>query len=1158
MSIFKKCLSFLPVVFFLSACVSEKEFNESLHRIEEGELRIATITEQLQNVSNSIQSLESTDESVQELIKALQVKVAELEQDAETQLSQINLAIEDLKLRQTELETGIAGLREYLNGELKSAKDWAAATFSTLEQYNALAEDVAGIKADIQSIANSLSSDIQALRDETLDKISDCEEGMKKWVNEQLANYYTIAETDAKIALLEKSVKDGDDKLAGEIEGLRTQLATEKEEITEAYQKAIKDAIETNNGTLNEIILARVKELNDKIMGEISTINGKLSDILLRLDGIDATLSEILGMIQSINLIPTFSDGSVAIGNASTEVYLEIRPLAAAMKLESADLSAFSFRAVPAGQTKAPVDFLEIPLTSYKVEDGISVITVNGAGLPEEFFSGLVPFNACLSVTDGKSDIASPFVSLKPEVNGEIQRLRLAEYRQETLEGIALSADNSLVFQFVGGESVIISQHSVVPRLYLGQDDYWSVSFDNGKNIGRLMDGNGSYIEAGAFEGKSCIMVRLGEGDSGYLRYETYSSDDPDKTLDSFGAPCSRDDLNTLRALVFDDVHHLFYATLNSGHSFLFPTRRIVPASIAILSQKISLAKEFTASFEFRVNPSDAAFNFHIGSDNCEIELDRIGNATKSGSYVTIPSNYRLTRVEQVYDASGKKKTGQYRAYIQDLNMDADYDDYVSLVLSVNDGAGRDVQISSSVLEVCRSHNIMTGFRFLKENNPGLLGDVEATIDGSTITIKTPLAFDVTSLVPSFTTGGSYVYVGRDIQYSGSSRQDFSKPVTYLVGDNEYTVYVYTSHLPVVCIETPGQSAITSKEVWTENSAITIYDADGKVNYSDKKLQIRGRGNTSWVFPKKPYALKLNKKAEILGMPQHKRWVLLANWLDRTLMRTETAFQISRESGLSWTPRGQFVELVLNGKHAGNYYLCEQIKVDKNRVNISDGGFLMELDTYYDEVNKFKSAIRDLPYMFKEPDEDALQPEQFEWFQQYVNSMESELYREGWPENREYASYMDLESFADWWFVYELAKNSEPNHPKSCYMYKDPLGKLTAGPVWDFDYSFNRWQPNRFMVKDAIYYGRLFEDPAFVSIVKERWTLLKPRFEAIPDHIRSVASAIRISNDINIALWPISAGWNYDDGLPFDAAVEELIETYNSKFIWLDARISEM
>jgi len=63
MSIFKKCLSFLPVVFFLSACVSEKEFNESLHRIEEGELRIATITEQLQNVSNSIQSLESTDES---------------------------------------------------------------------------------------------------------------------------------------------------------------------------------------------------------------------------------------------------------------------------------------------------------------------------------------------------------------------------------------------------------------------------------------------------------------------------------------------------------------------------------------------------------------------------------------------------------------------------------------------------------------------------------------------------------------------------------------------------------------------------------------------------------------------------------------------------------------------------------------------------------------------------------------------------------------------------------------------------------------------------------------------------------------------------------------------------------------------------------------
>ena len=67
-------------------------------------------------------------------------------------------------------------------------------------------------------------------------------------------------------------------------------------------------------------------------------------------------------------------------------------------------------------------------------------------------------------------------------------------------------------------------------------------------------------------------------------------------------------------------------------------------------------------------------------------------------------------------------------------------------------------------------------------------------------------------------------------------------------------------------------------------------------------------------------------------MKKHKRWCLLANWWDRTLIRNAVAFEISRNTGLAWTPNGKFVELVLNGNHIGNYYLCEQIKVDENRM----------------------------------------------------------------------------------------------------------------------------------------------------------------------------------------------------------------------------------
>ena len=133
---------------------------------------------------------------------------------------------------------------------------------------------------------------------------------------------------------------------------------------------------------------------------------------------------------------------------------------------------------------------------------------------------------------------------------------------------------------------------------------------------------------------------------------------------------------------------------------------------------------------------------------------------------------------------------------------------------------------------------------------------------------------------------------------------------------------------------------------------------------------MRGRGNSTWNYPKNPYAFKLDDKAEILGMPKHKRWVLLANWMDRTLLRNRTSFQIAASTGLAWTPNGEFVEVILNGQHIGNYYLCEQVKIDENRLDINDPydaedaysgnpadyGYLLEADDSYDETWKFTTA----------------------------------------------------------------------------------------------------------------------------------------------------------------------------------------------------------
>ena len=190
---------------------------------------------------------------------------------------------------------------------------------------------------------------------------------------------------------------------------------------------------------------------------------------------------------------------------------------------------------------------------------------------------------------------------------------------------------------------------------------------------------------------------------------------------------------------------------------------------------------------------------------------------------------------------------------------------------------------------------------------------------------------------------------------------------------------VFESGLPKVIIETPDRVAITSKEVWTENATISLTGAsDASWNFDAIKTSIRGRGNSTWGQPKKPYALKLDKKQKIMGMPKHKRWVLIANYLDNSFMRNEMAFYLSEQVGLDWTVHGEFVDLVLNGEYKGLYWLGEAIKVDENRVNINDGtetmtddedkDYLIEMDVYYDEIVKFKSSIRNMPYMIKNDD----------------------------------------------------------------------------------------------------------------------------------------------------------------------------------------------
>ncbi len=365
---------------------------------------------------------------------------------------------------------------------------------------------------------------------------------------------------------------------------------------------------------------------------------------------------------------------------------------------------------------------------------------------------------------------------------------------------------------------------------------------------------------------------------------------------------------------------------------------------------------------------------------------------------------------------------------------------------------------------------------------------------------------------------------------------------TVLVSD---VASVANTALPTLFIETPNNAEITSKEDWITGARISLAGTEESWNFENVPTCIRGRGNSTWLLSKKPYALKLDKKQQIMGLPTHKRWVLIANYLDNTFMRNETAFYLSRIFEFDWTVRGDFVDLVLNGEYQGLYWLGEAIKVSRNRVDIDDGNedmtddedkdYLVEMDKYFDEPVKFQSPIRNLPYMIKNDDYmvdgngviTSGGAARLERFQAKIDTLEKLLYPKFTPgsdtnnspaPDETYANVIDIESWAKFWFVNEIMDNTELRHPKSCYFTFDSTHNIfKAGPVWDFDCSslYNR---SSCILKETIYYNALFKSPAFKAKVKELWNGYSGSIDIEP-LIESMRSRLALAAEYDTMLW---------------------------------------
>ena len=495
-----------------------------------------------------------------------------------------------------------------------------------------------------------------------------------------------------------------------------------------------------------------------------------------------------------------------------------------------------------------------------------------------------------------------------------------------------------------------------------------------------------------------------------------------------------------------------------------------------------------------------------------------------------------------------------------------------------------------------------------------------------TITLYIPY-LNNRKLVPTFEIpeGTQLIYEGGEI-ISGETEVDFATykqvAVVNTVGDAVvYDVELTNSGLPVVVVnQLSGTTSSESNSKYTnasnawyaatgtkwqskdsdwsmeEGDSFMVYNADGTSALKDKNgaevtepvlASTRVRGNVTQQMPKKPFAVKLDKKHAVLDMPAHKRWVLLANWKDRTLMRNAVANGIAEvfkqtfpNDGMAWNPSGQFVELVYNGVHVGTYYLCEQIKIDGNRLDINDPydpedgysgnaadyGYLLESDDGYDETWKFTTACY-VPFLFKDDGNDDM----LSYASTFVRGIEDNLYKNTNAGYEAAFEKMDLTSFVDFWLIQELMMNSETGHPKSCYSYINN-GKMYAGPIWDFDwntlptstsYSENGYSYTESMLEDAmptsgwfgsksyqcyhkssgypseplnesdanyLWYPMLVKSAEFKALAAERWNTVKGAIQNyVNNEIPKIQAQIATSEALNNQMWPVDSGsssWN--------------------------------
>lgn len=372
--------------------------------------------------------------------------------------------------------------------------------------------------------------------------------------------------------------------------------------------------------------------------------------------------------------------------------------------------------------------------------------------------------------------------------------------------------------------------------------------------------------------------------------------------------------------------------------------------------------------------------------------------------------------------------------------------------------------------------------------------------------------------------------------------------------DNLYTVVVMQSDLPSVSITLHDTDLDTvnnnSKDIKYTGNSLVITDRDGSLDLSQENVELKGRGNTTWALSdKKAYQIKFDKKQKVLGMAKAKKWVLLANAFDDSLMRNSLAFRLADRLGMTFAADFEYVDLWVDGEYRGNYIIGEKNEVNSSRLDLSDPeGVLFEYDNLYyaGEDIWFQTDYTGEYFTVKETVSDSEEDINagVEYFQQTYNAFIKYIC------NTDRSAitldalgrYIDVESAAQYYLITEYMANYE-SYYTSYYMYQD--GKddvIHFGPVWDFDTSQGAYDID-YCAYITLIYRNLLQAPTFANYVKDYYDQNSNAFSEIQNDIASMKEEILSSANMNYIRWNWLGQENQKPaGLPFEASYEDAVQ----------------